>query len=72
MFTMPDAAQLVELAAALNLRMSHGEAELYLPLINDGQSGLLAGKTASFKDHISVASIPQVFTSQVGGLHPRR
>ncbi len=31
----------------------------------DGQSsGLLAGKTVSFKDHISVAGIPQVFTSQ--------
>ena len=27
-------------------------------------SGLLAGKTVSFKDHISVAGIPQVFTSQ--------
>lgn len=29
-----------------------------------GGDGLLAGKTVSFKDHISVASIPQVFTSQ--------
>lgn len=29
-----------------------------------GGSGLLAGKTVSFKDHISVAGIPQVFTSQ--------
>ena len=27
-------------------------------------TGLLAGKTVSFKDHISVAGIPQVFTSQ--------
>jgi amidase len=27
-------------------------------------SGLLAGKTVSFKDHISVAGIPQVYTSQ--------
>jgi molybdopterin molybdotransferase len=27
-------------------------------------AGLLAGKTVSFKDHISVAGIPQVFTSQ--------
>ena len=26
---------------------------------------MLAGKTVSFKDHISVAGIPQVFTSQV-------
>ncbi len=29
-----------------------------------GGEGLLAGKTVSFKDHISVAGIPQVFTSQ--------
>ena len=27
-------------------------------------TGLLAGKTVSFKDHVSVAGIPQVFTSQ--------
>src|ERR1700710_360981 len=114
MFAMPDAAQLIELAAALNLRLNHAEAEQYLPLINDamrdldtfvqsradesapvrqfpergpgyrpslaedryqawlwkcaiggGKSGLLAGKTVSFKDHVSVAGIPQVFTSQV-------
>ena len=113
MFAMPDAAQLVELAASLNLRLSPKEAELYLPFILDamreldafvqsraeeaappllfpergpgyrpslaedryqawlwkcaiggGDSGLLAGKTVSFKDHISVAGIPQVFTSQ--------
>jgi amidase len=114
MFAMPDAAQLVELAATLNLRLSPAEAELYLPVILDamreldtfvqsraeeaappllfpergpghrpsasedrhlawlwkcaigGQDrGVLAGKTVSFKDHISVAGIPQVFTSQV-------
>jgi amidase len=113
MFAMPDAAQLVELAANLNLRLSPKEAELYLPVIFDamreldtfvqsraeesappllfperapgyrpslaedrhqawlwkcaigGQDGgLLSGKTVSFKDHISVAGIPQVFTSQ--------
>ena len=113
MFAMPDATRLVELAAGLNLRLNHEEAELYLPLIHDamreldafvqsraeeaappllfpergpgyrpsasedrylawlwrcvigGQDrGLLAGKTVSFKDHISVAGIPQVFTSQ--------
>src|SRR5271157_6649608 len=113
MFAMPDAAQLVELAASLSLRLSQQEAELYLPFILDamreldrfvqsraeeaapsllfperapgyrpslsedryqawlwkcaiggGGSGLLAGKTVSFKDHISVAGIPQVFTSQ--------
>jgi len=113
MFAMPDAAQLIELAAALNLRFSHQEAELYLPFIADAMRdldafvqsraeqrappllfpergpgyrpsltedrcrawlwkcaiggsdrGLLAGKTVSFKDHISVAGIPQVFTSQ--------
>jgi amidase len=29
-----------------------------------GGPGLLEGKTVSFKDHISVAGIPQVFTSQ--------
>lgn len=29
-----------------------------------GGSGLLAGRTVSFKDHISVAGIPQVYTSQ--------
>ena len=118
MFAMPDAAQLVELAASLNLRLSHSEAELYLPVVRDAMSdldkfvqsrtdepapprrfpergpgyrpslkedryqawlwkcaiggqnsgqdgGLLAGKTVSFKDHVSVAGIPQVFTSQV-------
>jgi amidase len=114
MFAMPDAGQLVELAASLNLRLSHSEAELYLPFILDAMRGLdefvqsraeeaappllfpergpgyrpsltedryrawlwkcavegsdrglLAGKTVSFKDHISVAGIPQVLTSQV-------
>ena len=30
MFAMPDAARLIELAAGLNLRLSHSEAELYL------------------------------------------
>jgi amidase len=114
MFAMPDAIQLVKLAASLNFRLSQGEAELYLPFIADtmraldafvqsradegapprlfpergpgyrpalsedryqawlwkcaiggGDSGLLAGKTVSFKDHVSVAGIPQVFTSQV-------
>jgi amidase len=114
MFAMPDAAQLIKLAVSRNLRLSHSEAELYLPLINDamrdldkfvqsradesaparlfpdrgpgdrpslaedryqawlwkcaiggGESGVLAGKTVSFKDHVSVAGIPQVFTSQL-------
>ena len=114
MFAMPDATRLIELAAGLNLRLSHPEAELYLPVIHDamreldafaqsraeeaappllfpergpghrpsvsedrylawlwkcaigGQDhGLLAGKTVSFKDHISVAGIPQVFTSRI-------
>jgi amidase len=113
MFAMPDTAQLVELAASLNLRLTQTEAELFLPVIFDamqdldkfvqsrteepapprlfperspgyrpsltedryrawiwkcaigGQtSGLLAGKTVSFKDHVSVAGIPQVFSSQ--------
>jgi len=112
MFAMPDAAELVELAASLNLRMNEKEAEQYLPLIFDamrdldafvqsraeeaappmlfpergpgyrpslsedryqawlwkcgfgGGAGLLAGKSVSFKDHISVAGIPQVYTSQ--------
>jgi amidase len=32
--------------------------------IGGKDEGLLAGKTVSFKDHISVAGIPQVFTSQ--------
>src|ERR1700730_8951064 len=113
MFTMPDAGQLTELAASLNLRLSEGEAQLYLPFILDAMRGLdefvqsraeeavppllfpergpgyrpsltedryqawlwkcavggsdrgpLAGKTVSFKDHISVAGIPQVFNSQ--------
>ncbi|HET7738066.1 MAG TPA: amidase family protein [Tepidiformaceae bacterium] len=31
--------------------------------IGGADTGLLAGKTVSFKDHISVAGIPQVFTS---------
>src|SRR5579859_2120790 len=113
MFAMPDAAELVELAASLNFRMNEKEAEQYLPLIFDAMrdldafvqsraeeaappllfpergpgyrpsltedryqawlwkcaiggrdSGLLAGRSVSFKDHISVAGIPQVFTSQ--------
>src|ERR1700749_4594281 len=113
MFAMPDAAQLTELAASLNLRLSQCEAEQYLPLIYDAMrdldafvqsrgeelaparlfadrgpghrpslaedryqawlwkcaiggadKGLLAGKTVSFKDHVSVAGIPQIFTSQ--------
>jgi amidase len=122
MFAMPDAVQLVELAASLNLHLSRGDAELYLPFIRDamreldafvqsrtdeaappllfpergpgyrpspaedryqawlwkcaigGQDrGLLAGRTVSFKDHISVAGIPQVFTSQaLEGFVPRR
>lgn len=113
MFAMPDAAELVELAASLNFRMNEKEAEQYLPLIFDamrdldafvqsraeeaappmlfpergpgyrpslsedhyqawlwkcgfgGGAGLLAGRSVSFKDHISVAGIPQVYTSQV-------
>ena len=114
MFAMPDAAQLVEIAASLNLHLSHDEAKLYLPLLFDtmreldafaqsraeeatppllfpergpgyrpsssedrylawqwkcaigGQpGGLLAGKTVSYKDHISVAGIPQVFASRI-------
>jgi len=114
MFAMPDATQLVELAAAMNLRLSRSEADLYLPFVIDAMhqldtfvqsraeeatppllfpergrgyrpstsedrflawlwkcdiggatTGLLAGKTVSFKDHVSVAGIPQVFTSQV-------
>ena len=114
MFAMPDAGQLVELAASLNLYLSRRDAGLYLPFIRDamheldtfvqsrtdaaarpwlfperglgyraslawdryqtwlwkcaigGQDrGLLAGKTVSFKDHMSVAGIRQVFTSQV-------
>src|SRR4029079_10009558 len=35
MFANPDAAQLVELAASINLHLSHKEAELYLPFILD-------------------------------------
>jgi len=113
MFAMPDAGQLVALAAALDLHLSPEEAALYLPVIRDAMreldtfvqsraeearppllfpergpgyrplldedryqawlwkcaiggasTGLLAGKTVSFKDNISVAGIPQVFTSQ--------
>ena len=40
MFAMPDAAQLVELAAALDLRLSPQEAELYLPVIIDAMREL--------------------------------
>lgn len=40
MFAMPDAAQLVELAAALNLNLSRGEAEMYLPLIQNAMRDL--------------------------------
>lgn len=113
MFALPDAAELVEMAAAMDLRLSPAEAEQYLPVIaiamreldafvqsrlpepapprlfprrepgyrpsldedrhqawlwkcsiGGRDTGLLAGKTVSYKDHISVAGIPQVFTSQ--------
>ena len=40
MFAMPDAAQLVELAATLNLRLSPAEAELYVPVIHDAMREL--------------------------------
>jgi amidase len=114
MFAMPDAEQLVEMAAGLDLRLSQKEAEIFLPVVIDAMreldafvqsrdeeqapprifaergpghrpslaedryqvwlwkcaiggkdKGLLAGKTVSFKDHVSVAGIPQVFTSQI-------
>ncbi len=113
MYAHPDAAQLVELAHQMGLRLNPAEAEMYVPFVHDMMreldlfvqsrteeqapprlfperapghrpslnedpfqawlwkcsfggkaSGLLAGKTVSFKDHISVAGIPQVFTSQ--------
>lgn len=113
MFAPPDTAQLIEMAAALDIRLSERDAALFLPVITDAMrdlegfvqsradegapevlyparapgyrppvaedtfqawlwkcaiggsdTGLLAGKTVSFKDHISVAGIPQVFTSQ--------
>jgi amidase len=113
MFAVPDATQLIELAASLNLDLNDAEAELFLPVILESMreldkfvqsraeeaapprlfpergpgyrpsldedryqvwlwkcaiggkdGGLLAGKTISFKDHVSVAGIPQVFTSQ--------
>ena len=35
MFATPDAAKLIELAASLNLRLSHRDAELFLPVIVD-------------------------------------
>jgi amidase len=38
-------------------------AWLWKCAIGGSDTGLLAGKTVSFKDHISVAGIPQVFTS---------
>lgn len=114
MFAMPAAAELIEMAAMLNIRLSEADATLFLPVMVDAMrdmdrfvqsrdeetapillspvrgpgyrpslsedrylawlwkcaidgasGGLLAGKTVSFKDHISVAGIPQVFTSQV-------
>jgi amidase len=40
-------------------------AWLWKCAIRGQDRGLLAGKTVSFKDHISVAGIPLVFTSQV-------
>jgi amidase len=40
------------------------QAWLWKCAIGGTDSGPLAGKTVSFKDHISVAGIPQVFTSQ--------
>ncbi len=40
------------------------KAWLWKCAIGGGDTGLLAGKTVSFKDHISVAGIPQAFTSQ--------
>lgn len=113
MFAHPDAAQLVELAANMGLRLNPAEAETYLPFVMEmmqeldrfvqsrtdeptpprlfperapghrpslaedkfqawlwkcsiggRDTGLLAGKTVSYKDHVSVAGIPQTFTSQ--------
>ena len=40
MFAMPDAAELAELAASPNLRLSRKEAELYLPFILDAMREL--------------------------------
>ncbi len=39
-------------------------AWLWKCAIGGADHGLLAGRTVSFKDHISVAGVPQVFTSQ--------
>jgi amidase len=41
------------------------QAWLWKCAFGGSANGLLGGKTVSFKDHISVAGIPQVFTSQV-------
>src|SRR4051812_25245250 len=40
------------------------QAWLWKCAIGGADRGLLAGKTVSFKDHVSVAGIPPVFTSQ--------
>lgn len=41
------------------------QAWLWKCSIGGADAGLLAGRRVSFKDHISVAGVPQVFTSQV-------
>src|ERR1700739_2930346 len=66
MFGMPDADQLVELAASLNLRLSPKEAELYLPVIFDAMREL----DAFVQSRAEEATPPMLFPERGPGYRP--
>ena len=66
MFAMPDAAQLVELAASLNFRMNEKEAEMYLPLIFDAMRDL----DAFVQSRAEEATPPMLFPERGPGYRP--
>ena len=66
MFANPDADQLVELAACLNLRLSHAEAELYLPFVLDAMHEL----DAFVQSRAEEAAPPLLFPERGRGYRP--
>ena len=58
MFAMPDAGQLTELAASLNLRLSQGEAQLYLPFILDAMRELDDIRSIARRRGRTAAAVP--------------
>jgi amidase len=66
MFAMPDAAQLVELAASLNLRLSHKEAELYLPFVFEAMRQL----DAFVQSRTEESTPPLLFPERGRGYRP--